>query len=507
MKTYLVWAILLVVLATVPLPNEVPKRLVGSKIFTESVILGDMLQQLAEDADVPMGHLRELGGTQVVYQSLKNGEIVGYVEYTGTIDEEIFAGQKISNAAERAEQLATDGILMSSPLGFNNTYGLAMRADRAEALKVSRISDLGRIPDLVFGFANEFMDRADGWPGLKQHYRLPHEKAVGLHHDLAYRQIEAGEIDVMDAYTTDAKIEPYELTLLEDDLEYFPTYEAVILYSQSIADERPELILAWSQLAGALDEEQMSQLNARVDLESESESFAAATFLQEKFNIESEMKEETALTRICHTTVEHLDLVRRSLIPAILVAIPLGILASKSAWLGQTVLGIAGMIQTIPALALLVLLMPVAHGLGLSSVGPGSATAIICLFLYSLLPVIRNTVAGLHNIPSAYQDSASALGLSSFWKLNYVELPLATRTILAGIKTAAVLNIGYATLGALIGAGGFGQPILTGIRLNRFSLILEGAVPAAVLALLVQGAFELLERYAIPRGLRVRKSA
>jgi osmoprotectant transport system permease protein len=248
----------------------------------------------------------------------------------------------------------------------------------------------------------------------------------------------------------------------------------------------------------------MSQLNAAVELDQAEESQVAARFLRQRLQVQAQAQTPSAAQRITRHTWEHLDLVRRSLLPAILAAVPLGIVASKFRWLGQAVLAMTGIIQTIPALALLVLLMPVANWLGLQSIGKGSATAILALFLYSLLPIVRNTVAGLHDVPLHLREAASALGLSDFWRLSHVELPLATRTILAGIKTATVLNIGYATLGALIGAGGLGQPILTGIRLNRFNLILEGAIPAALLALIAQGLFELLERWAIPRGLRLQ---
>ena len=136
--------------------------------------------------------------------------------------------------------------------------------------------------------------------------------------------------------------------------------------------------------------------------------------------------------------------------------------------------------------------------------GIGATPAIVALFLYSLLPIVRNTHAGLAGIPAPLRESAAALGLPLSRPLRLVELPLAAGSILAGIKTAAVINIGTATLGALIGAGGYGEPILTGIRLDNFSLILEGAVPAALLALLVQAGFELVERRLLRPAPRLR---
>jgi len=154
------------------------------------------------------------------------------------------------------------------------------------------------------------------------------------------------------------------------------------------------------------------------------------------------------------------------------------------------VLGGAAIIQTVPSMALLVFMIPL--------LGIGFAPAAVALFLYSLLPIVRNTCSGLLDIPRPLRESALAMGLTAGARLRLIELPLATRSVLAGIKTAAVINIGTATLGALIGAGGYGQPILAGIRLNDVSLILEGAVPAATLALLVQWLFDLIERLLLP---------
>ena len=195
-------------------------------------------------------------------------------------------------------------------------------------------------------------------------------------------------------------------------------------------------------------------------------------------------------------TLEHLALVGISLSLAILIAVPLGIFAARRRRLGQVVLGLTGILQTVPSLALFVFMIPL--------FGIGATPAIAALFLYSLLPIVRNTHAGLTGIDPTLLESAAALGLPSRLRLWRVELPLALRHILAGIKIAAVINVGTATLGALIGAGGYGQPILTGIRLDDVGLIMEGAVPAALLALAMQGVFELVERALTPRGLQLR---
>jgi osmoprotectant transport system permease protein len=347
----------------------------------------------------------------------------------------------------------------------------------------------------VFGFSNEFMDRGDGWPALRSAYGLPQTDVRGLQHDLAYRALESDDIHAMDLYSTDAEIEYYGLRALIDDLEHFPTYHAVLIYRPDLKARAPHVVAALRRLQGAIDSGTMTGMNKRVKIDRVSEARVAADFLDSAFGLSSPVVEITVAGRLLRRTREHLTLVVLSLAAAILIAVPLGILAARHERLGQMILGVAGVIQTIPALALLVLMIPV--------LGTGKLPAICALFLYSLLPIVRNTYTGLTDIPQHMRESAEALGLPRGVRLRLIELPLASRSILAGIKTSAVINVGFATLGAFIGAGGYGQPILTGIRLDDMNLVLQGAVSAAVLALLVQGLFELSERVLVPRGLRL----
>jgi osmoprotectant transport system permease protein len=253
-------------------------------------------------------------------------------------------------------------------------------------------------------------------------------------------------------------------------------------------------VALFNQLAGRIDASAMRQMNARVKLQGEAESVVAVDFLRKTLKLDIDARVDDVWQRFWLHTREHLVLVGISMTAAIILAIPLGIVSARRPRLGQVVLGIAGIVQTIPSLALFVFLIPL--------LGIGGPPAVVALFLYSLLPIIRNTHAGLRDIPPAIIESAHALGLPSRARLRIVELPLATRAILAGIKTSAVINVGTATLAALIGAGGYGQPILTGIRLDDIGLILQGAIPAAILALAVQGVFEFIERRLLPGGLR-----
>ena len=459
---------------------------IGSKSFTESVILGEMLRQLAQRAGINAIHRRQLGGTRVLWNALRSGDIDAYPEYTGTLMRETLARENLQTETQLKQTLAARGLRMTRPLGFNNSYAIGMKGTLAEQLKLRKISDLRAYPELVFGFGNEFMDRADGWPGLQQKYHLPQKDVRGMDHDLAYRGIESGSLDVTDLYVTDAEISYYNLHVLEDNLDYFPVYDAVILYRADLEQRAPEAIALFKGLAGSINAQTMRELNARVKLNGDSEAEVAASFLEANLALDIAPQAKNTWQQLWRHTREHLVLVGISLSAAILVAIPLGIVAVRHARVGQIVLSMAGLIQTIPSLALFVFLIPL--------LGIGGPPAVVALFLYSLLPIIRNTHAGIKGISPAIVESAQALGLPSRAILRIVELPLATGSILAGIKTSAVINVGTATLAALIGAGGYGQPILTGIRLDDIGLILQGAVPAAVLALLVQGVFELIER-------------
>jgi len=360
----------------------------------------------------------------------------------------------------------------------------------ADALGLERVSDLAAHPELRWGVSNEFLEREDGFPGLADRYGLAPEWVRGMEHELAYRALVEDSIQVIDLYSTDADIAYYDLVALDDDRRYFPSYDAVWLRRIDLAERSPELVRVIDSFAGRIDEARMIHMNARVKLDRLSEEAVASEFL----GVATRDGDVGPAQRIATRTLEHLALVAISLGAAILVALPLGIQAARSPRMGQVVLAATGVLQTMPSLALFVLLIPI--------FGIGASPAIAALFLYSLLPIVRNTHAGLVGIPRPLRESAIALGLPEGARLRFVELPLATRSILAGIKTAAVINVGTATLGALIGAGGYGQPILTGIRRDDFGLILEGAVPAALLALVVQAVFDVIERAFTPRGMR-----
>lgn len=457
---------------------------VGTKAFTESVILGELIRQSIEADGRSVKLFKQLGGTRILWNALLDGEIDVYPDYTGTITEEILADRDIESIDELRQVLSEFGVEMSRPLGFNNTYAIGMKKGLADELDIESISDLRDHPDLRYGFSNEFMDRSDGWPGLRQAADLSPSTVRGLDHDLAYRGLEGGNIQVIDLYSTDPEIEYYNLEVLEDDIQFFPNYQAVILYRSDLDKRAVESFL---RLEGAITRSDMIRMNAAVKIDRQNDAVTASKFLENKFQIENDTATESIWHRLARHTADHLYLVVISLSLAILFSIPLGILAVKIKPLETALLGAVGILQTIPSLALLVFMIPL--------FGIGAFPAIAALFLYSLLPVVRNTHSGIKSIAGPLMESARALGLPEGIILRKIELPLAIPSILAGIKTSAVINVGTATLGALIGAGGYGQPILTGIRLDSVPLILEGAVPAALLALVVQGFFDLVEKW------------
>jgi osmoprotectant transport system permease protein len=485
----------------IPSARAAPTVTVGSKAFPESWILGEALTTLARQAGTEARHRSNLGGTEIVYQALRTGSVDLYPDYTGTVAEVMMKAKDRPSLAQMRDFLAREGIGMSDSLGFNDGYALAVTAATQQKYGLHRISDLAAHPDLQLGFTHEFIGRKDGYVGLAQHYGLAMHNVRGIQHELAYEAIAHGQIDLMEIYTTDAQIERLGLKLLEDDRGFFPRYDAVLLYRLELPRRAPRAFASMLRLVGTMDEAKMTRANGLVVLKKQSQQQAAAALLQEALGATAAtavVTRPSVLGEIAHNTARHLQLVAISLLAAILLGIPLGVVATRSRFLATLTLSGAGLLQTIPSLALLAFLIPL-FGIGL-------VTALVALFLYSLLPIVRNTYTGLTTIPPNLSEAAEALGLSPRAHLLRVSLPMASPAILAGIKTSAVINVGTATLAALIGAEGLGNPIMQGISLRDTALILQGAIPAALLALLVQWGFDLLDRVLIPRGLRLSES-
>ena len=488
---------LILVLAASPVEARV---VVGSKAFPESWILSETLAMALRQSGVAdVEHRNNLGGTEIVFQALRSGAIDAYPEYTGTILEVVLHSPRPLTIPEIAEELKKQGLGISEPIGFNDSYAIAVTRAARERYGLETLSDLAKHPEVRLGMTHEFLGRPDGWPGLAKRYGLTMRNIVGIQHELAYTALASGRIDGTDIYTTDAQIERLGLTVLKDNLGFFPRYDAVWLYRLDLPTREPRALEAMKRMAGSIDEARMIRANARTVLGGASYQASADSLWNEiaggSVAHVTERRSSGMWASIARNTAVHLKLVALSLMLAILVGVPLGVLASRSATLGSAILSVSGLLQTIPSLALLAALIPL--------LGIGVLPALVALFLYSLLPIVRNTYVGLTTIPAPLSEAAEAIGLSGRAKLFGVRLPMASPSIMAGIKTSAVINVGTATLAALIGAGGLGEPILSGIQLRQTGLILQGAIPAAVLALLVQRIFDAIDLLAIPKGLRL----
>ena len=476
-----------------------PELRVGSKRFTESYILAEIAVQAARRAGAPAVHEPGLGNTAILVQALSTGAIDVYPEYTGTIAREILASPADLPLAALNERLRARGLEASVALGFADGYAIGVRGDYARSHGLERISDLARMPDIRLGLSHEFLGRRDGWPGLAGAYGLPQEPR-GLDHGLAYEALAAGEIDAIDLYSTDAKIARYGIVVLRDDRAYFPRYDAVMLHRLAAPGEHPRAWAAIEGLAGRIDEAAMVRLNSRAELDHVGFPEVAAEF----FGAYSAGARPGLLAALfapdfTRLLAQHAALVFGSLVAAALVGIPLGIAAARLRWLEQPLLAVTGLIQTIPALALLAFLIPATGAIGVRP-------AMLALFLYGLLPIVRNTHAGLAGVPPGVVQAGVALGLRPVQVLASIELPLAMPVILAGLQVAAVINVGTATIAAFVGAGGFGERIAQGLALNDNTMLLAGALPAAALALVVHALFEGLERL-LPGRQRARGDA
>ena len=464
---------------------------IASKNGNESYLLSEIAAQLLESKGFAVQRRFGLGGTLIAFDALVAGEIDLYMEYTGTLSQAILKLGRDASREAINRRLKDDGLRLLRPFGFNNTYAIAVRREQAQALGLARIGDLAGHPDLKLAFSHEFLEREDGWPGLQRAYGLS-LRATGIEHALAYQAIAAGSLDVTDAYSTDGELLRHDLVLLEDDRRFFPQYLAAPLVR---ADLGAGVIAALATLGGSLDDAAAQALNAAVVVDGLSFAEAAAGFLGER-GVAAEAGGDGLWRSLAANTAQHLKLTVTALGAAVVAGLLLSLLIFRRALAARLAVYLCGLLQTVPSIALLALMIPL--------FGIGAVPAVVALFLYSLLPVVRNTVTALTTIDPTLLRVADAMGLSRREQIRHVHLPLSMPSVLAGIRTAAVINIGTATLAAFIGAGGLGDPIVTGLALNDVSLILQGAVPAALLAIATELLFEGVERVAVPGHLRAR---
>jgi len=492
------------------------KIVVASKTMTESRILAEMMALILEQEGYDVERRLGLGGTMICFSAMERGQIDVYPEYTGTAWTTILAeSAPLSDPLQaflkvRSEFRRRYQIDWLSPFGFSNSYALAMTEAEAKKFGLERLSQLGpQASKLRAGFSHEFLSRTDGYAGLARAYRFEFGDVRGMQHNLIYQAVAAGQTDIVDAYTTDAKLLHYKLRVLKDDLGFFPPYQAAPMIRMDTLKKNPGLAACLERLAFEIDAPTMTQLNYEVEQDGRGFQAVAADFLTRKGLLrvgerQQEIRRNQGFWQLLwdrrqitsFLAWQHVQLTLVSVILAGAFAVPLGVLIHRIPRLAPPVLGLIGVLQTVPSIALLACLITI-PGLGL-----GVRSAVVALFLYALLPIVRNTYTGLCQVDPQLREAAIGQGLTPNQVLIHLELPLATATILAGLRTSAVINVGVATLAAFVGAGGLGDPIVTGLQLNDTHLILTGAVPSAMLALLVDALFGLSEKVLIPRGLR-----
>jgi osmoprotectant transport system permease protein len=501
------------VAGTAPAEAPDPPVVVASKPFAESYLLAEMFAQLLEASDLSVDRRPGLGSTEVCFRALVAGEIDVYPEYTGTGLLAVLGRPPVRDRRQAFDLVAREfedrwGLRWLPPLGFENTYAIAVRPDTAARHGLRDLSDLAAVSEsFTAGLSPDFIGREDGLPGLEEAYGLRFEAVRGLMQAVKFRALADGRVDVIDAYSTDGRLARRDLVALRDDRGFFPPYEAAPLVSRRLWTQCPDAVRALVALAGRLDEATMRRLNAAVEVDGSPPDVVARELLTGRGLLEGdETAEGTAppaagfdLRRwvmegeLARLTLRHLLLVVVSVAAGVAVAVPVALLLERRRRWAGPVLRAVGVLQTIPSIALLAFMIPL--------FGIGVVPALVALFGYSLLPILQNAWIGLRDADPAAVETATAIGMTPAQVLTRVRLPLAVPVMVGGIRTAAVISVGTATLAAFIGAGGLGEPIVTGLALSDTRRILAGAIPAAALALAVDGLLGLLEAKLRPVGV------
>jgi osmoprotectant transport system permease protein len=497
--------------------------IVASKPFGESYLLAEVFAQLLESRGIKVERRPGLGATEIAFGALRSSAIDVYPEYTGTgllaiLHEPLDSTMRTDprRAYQRvAQRFMTEyGVQWLPPLGFQNGYAIAVRRETATKLNLRSLSDLGRASaDLVAGFTSDFIGRPDGLAGLSSAYGMRFKSVRPLAPAVKYVALAESAVDVIDGYSTDGLLARYDLVTLIDDAAFFPPYEAAALVSPRLATDRSDAVAALTLLSGRLDEVSMRTWNRRIEVDGEPIARVATDVLRSLGMSGAEAltgATEAPATRpgflsyfwgrraeTLALAVRHLQLVVLALLAAVAVAVPLGLVLERTRRGAEWVVGGLGVLQTIPSIALLAFMIPL--------LGVGFLPALVALWLYALYPIARNTYTGVRSADPEAVEACEAMGATATQRLLWVRLPLAAPIVIAGVRTAAVITVGAATLAAFIGAGGLGEPIVTGLALADSRLILSGALPAALLALVVDGFLAAVERAVRPAHLRTRK--
>lgn len=509
MKTRFAWLVVLLLLPA----GAVAQITVGSKNFDESKLLAEMFARLIEArTDLTVERKLGLAGTKICLDALRNGEIDLYPEYTGTglvdiLGEAPVGGRVPTLVRVREAFLAEWNLHWLAPLGFENAYELAVPKELAEGRAIRTISDLAAVSgELTAAFGYEFAERDDGLPGLHRTYGLEFGTVRTMQQALKYEAAGARRIDCLDVYTTDGRLVAYDLVVLEDDRGFFPPYEACALVNGETLARHPEIGAVLGLLSNAIDGATMQRLNYRVDTEGEAIQVVAQDALA-SLGLVGDAAVDAVTSRnrslpgymwaaresLSARVGEHLALSAMGLLLAALVAVPMGLALERRRDVAEPFIRAIGLSQTIPSLALLAFMIPL--------FGIGALPAVIALWIYAIFPILRNTFTGVRDASPNAVAAAHALGMTPRQVLLKVRLPLAAPVIMAGVRTAGVITVGTATLAAFIGAGGLGQPIVAGLQSADETIVLSGAIPAALLALLVDGVLSRIEHRLRPKGL------
>jgi osmoprotectant transport system substrate-binding protein/osmoprotectant transport system permease protein len=501
--------------------------IVASKPFGESYLLAEMFAQLLESRGLLVDRRMGLGQTEIAMQALRSGAIDVYPEYTGTgllavlhdsLTDSLASDPRRVFAHVAREFASRYGVRWLPPLGFQNSYAIAVRKSTAAQYHLRTLSDLAReSAHLVAGFTADFIGRPDGLAGLAREYGVRPRAVRPLAPAVKYQALATGAVDVIDGYSTDGLLSKYDLVTLADDKHFFPPYEAAALIGPRLSRERPDAIAALTMLSGMLDESRMRVLNRRIEVDGEDVKRVAADALRDlsltgglgasartvpgdaiskslstKGSLSDYLWERRAA--IWTLVLQHLLLVALALGAAIIVAVPLALGLERARRAAEPTIGALGVLETIPSIALLAFMIPL--------FGIGVKPALVALWIYALYPIARSAYSGVRDADPSAVEAAEALGMTPRQRLLQVRLPLAAPVIMAGIRTGAVITVGAATLAAFIGAGGLGEPIVAGLALADTNMILSGALPAAALALVVDGVLALVERAVAPAHLR-----
>lgn len=485
---------------------------VASKPFGESYLLAEMFSQLLEARGFRVDRRPGLGATEVAFQALRSSAIDVYPEYTGTGLLAILGEAPIGDATAVYQRVSQEfrtryDVRWLPPLGFENSYAIAVRRATADSLHLASLTDLARASrSLRAGLTPDFIGRADGLPGLERTYGIAFHDVRTLVPAVKYQALATGSVDVIDGYSTDGLIARYDLVVLRDDRHFFPPYEAAALVGGRFARRMPAAVAALTELSDRLDDGRMRALNKRVEVDGAAVAVVARDALRSlglvggtaaRRQLPADSRRQGLIDYfvgqrmvIARLTARHVELVVVSLLAAIVIALPLGLMLERGARHAEGIIRAVGVLQTLPGIALLAFMIPL--------LGIGVLPALAALVLYSLYPIVRNTYTGVRDADPAAVSAARAVGMTDSQILRDVRLPLAAPVIMAGIRTAAVIDVGTATLAAFIGAGGLGEPIVAGLALSDTRMILSGAVPAALLAIGVDAGLAIVERWTRP---------